>query len=423
MKDKFDDKIKDILDNLDYSEAESLLGDIDINQMPENMDGEAPEFDYSRIEKMVYEKTGVKKKKYFRFNKYMMAAAAACFVFLVGAITMSVHSFLKNNINVDKLGDTSVAMSEGPQKDSELGRIEEIIVEEPTDSASEEDSDDTSSKPKEDKNKEDKNHSHKPSTGTNIKTGDNAEIDDFESMPSSDVDKLISDSTSEIDMEGFVVKYNNLEEMIDDSDYIVRGVKSQSILKASEDKDVYSLVAEFKVKSLLVDNIGDDIDKKIRVDEGIRYDAKEEKVLHVGGYKSMTCKKEYILFLKKTSKGNFRTAGLIYGKVPVDEKEDAIDVDEAYTENRHIVRLLNIINEARDRFRHYDEEPDKNDDKDDGKNNNENKDNDKNDDKNNDKNNDKNKDDDNDIETEPPDTDSPYDNKYPDEDYGNDKEF
>lgn len=419
MEDKFDDKIKDILDNLDYSEAESLLGDIDVNQMPENMDGEAPEFDYSRIEKMVYEKTGIKKKKYFRFNKYMMAAAAACFVFLVGAITMSVHSFLKNNINVDKAEGTSFAMNEGPQNDSDVVRSEEIIIEEPWVSGNEEASDDTASKPKEEKNKGDKNQSHKPSSGTNIKTGDNAEIDDFESMPSSDVDKLISDSTSEIDMEGFVVKYNNLEEMIDDSDYIVRGVKSQSILKASEDKDVYSLVAEFKVKSLLVDNIGDDIDKKIRVDEGIRYDAKEEKVLHVGGYKSMTCKKEYILFLKKTSKGNFRIAGLIYGKVPVDKKEDAIDVDEAYARDKQIVRLVNIVNEARDRFLHYDEESNKNDDKDDDKNNNENKDNDKNDDKNNDK----NKDDDNDIGTAPPETDSPYDNKYPDEDYVIDNEF
>ncbi|MDE6636086.1 MAG: hypothetical protein K2K09_05700 [Lachnospiraceae bacterium] len=412
MEDKFDDKIKDILDNLDYSEAESLIEDLDVNQPTESMDSEAPKFDYSRIEKMVYEKTGIKKKKYFRFNKYMMAAAAACFVFLVGAITMSVHSFLKNNINVDKSDGTSFAMNEGPQNDSDVVKSEEIIIDEPVYSGSEENPDDTSSNPKEDK---DKDQSHKPSSGTNIKTGDNDEIDDFESMPSSDVDKLISDSTSEIDMEGFVVKYSNLEEMIDDSDYIVRGVKSQSILKASEDKNVYSLVAEFKVKSLLVDNIGDDIDKKIRVDEGIRYDAKEEKVLHVGGYKSMTCKKEYILFLKKTSKGNFRIAGLVYGKVPVDEKEDAIDVDEAYTEDKQIVRLVNIVNEARDRFLHYEEESNKNDDKDDDKNNNDNKDN--------DKNNDKNNNDDNNIGTEPPETDIPSDNQYPDEDYVTDNEF
>lgn len=344
-----EDKIKKVLDSLEYSEAESLIGDIDVSQPSDSKDSESM-LDYSRIKNMVYKKTGVRCKKHFRMNKYVFVAAAACLVFMVGTIAIAAHTFFFDNFNMK---NHKIALIDDYETsfDDESWILEEYSGESDADCDGESEDKDKKDKDKI-KDKPKKSDKDKPASrpsNENVASGDN-EIDEYESMPSSDVDELISDSTSEIDMDSFVVKYKSVDEMIDDSDYIVRGVKTQSILESSEDKDVYNLIAEFKVNSLLVDNIGDDIEDKILVNEGIKYNSKEEKVIHVGGYKSMINKKEYILFLKNTSEGNFRIAGLVYGKVPVDTNEYVVDIDDSYSKNKYIVKLINIIDDARKRF-------------------------------------------------------------------------
>lgn len=344
-----EDKIKKVLDSLEYSEAESLIGDIDVSQPADSKDGKKL-FDYSRIENMVYEKTGVKHKKHFRVNKYLLIAAAACIVFMVGTVAMTARTFFFDNLN--KKNDNIALIDDYESSFEDEDWFVEKIYSGSASGCDDEPEEKEVNDNDKDKDKPRKTDNNKPAdrpSNEKVVSGNN-EIDEYESMPSSDVDKIISDSTSEIDMDSFVVKYKSVDEMIDDSDYVVSGIKTQSILKSSEDKDVYNLVAEFKVKSLLVDNIGDDIEDKILVNEGIKYNSKEEKVIHVGGYKSMINKKEYILFLKNTSEGNFRIAGLVYGKVPIDTNEYAIDVDDAYSKNKYIVKLVNMIDDARKRF-------------------------------------------------------------------------
>lgn len=340
-----EDKIKKVLDSLEYSEAESLIGDIDVSEPPDSGDG-ANRLNYSRIQKMVYDKTGVKRKKHFRMNKYILAAAAACIVFMIGAVSMSAGRFFFDNLNT-KDGSLASLDNHNISSDAIQWREETIRGEYNEIIDNDEEEEKESSSEKKNSSKKDKTSNEK-SSESSVMSGD--ETDEYESMPSNDVDKLISDATSEIDMESFVVKYESLDEMIEDSDYVVRGTKTQSILESSEDKDVYNLVAEFKVNNLLVDNMDDGIEKKVLVDEGIRYNAEEEKIVHVGGYRSMVKKKEYILFLKSTAEGNYRIAGLVYGKVPIDKKEYVIDIDDAYSDNAYIVALYNIVDEARERF-------------------------------------------------------------------------
>lgn len=339
-----EDKIKKVLDSLDYNEAESLIGDMDVSESPDSTD---KTFNYSKIENMVYEKTGVRKIRRFRINKYMVAAAA-CIIFMVGTVAVAARTFLIGNLEKDC---SDIAMIDDYESAYDDGLWSVEIIDGGTASESESIANGKDDKENKGSDKPKNNKTDKPAgqpSNNDVASGN--EADEYESMPSKDVDKLISDSTSEIDMDGFVVKYKSVDEMIEDSDYVVRGVKTQSILESSEDKDVYNLVAEFKVKSLLVDNIGDDIKDKILVNEGIRYNSKEEKVIHVGGYKSMINKKEYILFLKNTSEGNLRIAGLVYGKIPVDSNEYAIYIDDAYSKNDYIVKLTNMIDDARKRF-------------------------------------------------------------------------
>lgn len=367
MKEK---EIRELFDNLDCEDTEKLLDGIDATGFTAD-DGEK-KLDYGRIEKMVFEKAGLaqsdtekiinireqeekeRKAEIIRWKKYSTFAAVACFGFMLGILTMFAGSFLLGNKNEGTPGGTQVAEKEenenpgsveigGSEYDDSDEDVEEPEKDEIKDGKDEDGKDNKGGKG----DKDDKNHSKdNENSQSEVKFGDE-DKDEYTRMPSDDVDNLIENSTSEIDMDSFILKYENVDAMVEDSDCIVRGIKEESMLIQSEEKGVYDLVAQFSVNSILLDNLGN-INESIRVNEGIKFYSDEEKIVHVGGYENMICGNEYILFLKKTSTKRYRIAGLIYGKVPVSENEAALEIDSSYLDNKYVIEINDIISEARD---------------------------------------------------------------------------
>lgn len=367
-------KIKKIMDNLDYDETQSLLEGIDVKKMNCDSDDEQT-LNYDRIAKMVYEKTGVKKKKVINFRKYASMAAVACIGFLIGLATMSIGINLGSNNNVEK--DTNRAASEVADANDGKDKYQDDAAEGSewgiSDNEEDEGADRDTESDKKKPSKGDKNTGHKsdgnkrPDKDGEIKAGDKNTSDEIESMPLKDIEKILSNCTSEIDMECFVAKYANIDTMIEDCDYVLKGTKVNSVFRAADKKDEYDLYADFKVSNVLVNNTDKEVKENILVLEGVRYNKDEEKVTHFAGYRCMEMKKDYILFVKKKSDKTYRIAGIVYGKVPVDANEDALEVDGVFEENAHIVKLKTMISEARDRFMDdtpkESEEPDTSDNK------------------------------------------------------------
>ena len=357
-----DKKIREIMDNLDCEETQELLEEIDVS----NMDADSEEghtLNYDRIAGMVYEKTGVKKKKVINFRKYASMAAVACLGFLIGLATMFIGINIGNNNSRDGYSGQKTNVAQMDEDERKPGSYDESdnTATGVTDNDDKSDKDKDTDSDKKNPSKTDKNTGHKntdkqPVKDGEIKAGDKNTSDEIESMPYKDIEKILSDATSEIDMGCFVAKYSDIETMVEDCDYVLKGTKVDSRFRLSDKKDEYDLYAEFKVESVLVNNTNKEINEKISVLEGIRYDKKEEKIIHLAGYRCMEMDKDYILFVKEKSDKSYRIAGMVYGKVPVDAGEEVLEVDGVFDDNEHITKLKTMISEARDRFNHADEQ-------------------------------------------------------------------
>ncbi len=184
-------------------------------------------------------------------------------------------------------------------------------------------------------------------TDDDVQTGDYGKLT---TLSSDEIDDVFRDYANEIDMDALEIYYDTLEAMVSDCDYIVRGEKVSQSLKSTEKKYQYTLVAKYEVACVLQDNTGKDISEDIKVNENILIDEKKELVTYVGGYNYMKNGAEYILFLKKSEKGYYDIAGRIYGKVPLNENEDALYIDGSYSQEEYIKNIYRIIDFAREKY-------------------------------------------------------------------------
>lgn len=340
-----EDKIKQVFDNLNEEETDNLIKDSYVLESSLNED---------RIKNMVLEKTGLKKRRNTLRRRiiYIAASAAACTLIIIGVYALmpddsSNGRWHKDGIVADKDDKDKDGNEFDADKitDSEKGADESTNNEPVKIQAGDEDNGSSDSDKKTGK-KHDTDKKN-PNKGAKMELGDYGKL---MTLSSDEIEELFDDYANEIDMDAFKAEYDTLEDMINDSDFIVRGKKVSSSLKVLDEDYMYSLTAKFEVDTILVDKTGKDIPDKINVNESILVDEKRECYTYVGGYNYMKVGNEYILFLKKAKKGYYNIAGSVYGKVPLNPDEEVMYIDSGYTQEQDLKNLYKIINYGREKY-------------------------------------------------------------------------
>lgn len=292
---------------------------------------------------MVFKKTGRRKKVFVR----TLTSLAACLALLVGArVYMSYVSHtgeLSPQGEEDKIVVADYDEEADEDTEDEFDAATMFPHEEIESYVREEYGSESDSKDKKNKDREDDT----AGTDDDVQTGDYGKLT---TLSSDEIDDVFRDYANEIDMDALEIYYDTLEAMVSDCDYIVRGEKVSQSLKSTEKKYQYTLIAKYEVACVLQDNTGKDISEDIKVNENILIDEKKELVTYVGGYNYMKNGAEYILFLKKSEKGYYDIAGRIYGKVPLNENEDALYIDGSYSQEEYIKNIYRIIDFAREKY-------------------------------------------------------------------------
>lgn len=335
-----EDKIKHIFDNLNEEETDNIIKDSYVFEASLNED---------RIKDMVLEKTGLKKKRNTLRRRiiYIAASAAACILIIVG-----VYALMPDDLSNGRFQKDGIVANEDDnvKNDTDYDKDEntdgENDIKDPKDDESVQvqsgDEDGGSSSDK----KQGKDQK-KTVNDDKMQLGDYGKL---MTLSSDEIEELFDDYANEIDMDAFKAEYDTLENMINDSDFIIRGRKVSSSLCGLDEDYMYSLTAKFEVDTVLDDKTGKDIPDKIKVNESILVDEKRECYTYVGGYNYMKVGNEYILFLKKAKKGYYNIAGGVYGKVPVNPDEEVMYIDSGYIQEQDLKNLYKIINYAREKY-------------------------------------------------------------------------
>lgn len=328
-----EDKLRQILDNLDAKETDELL-----KGQYEWKTG----LNEERIWEMVFDKTGVSSKARTRRHiMYGLAGMVACLaVFFTAFFTLTQG-------NGGGAGKQPQAQLAGRDED------DNFHTENPVGGTYYEDEDDKADK---DDDKDGKKPTKKPQKNPSSNTSDriaSGKKDELVGLSTKGIAKLLDEYACEIDMTAFEAEYNNVDDMLVDCDVVVKGTKTHSILTITNDDNIYNLMAGFEVSSVLWNNTDEELDDEIFVKEGITVNSENECYTHVGGYIPMKADKEYILFLKFTGKSYHKIAGGVYGKIPLDSSEEILHLDGDYEINQDISDLYSIVSYARDRFANY----------------------------------------------------------------------
>lgn len=209
------------------------------------------------------------------------------------------------------------------------------------------DADNTSSETKTDKIKKNVSEKADKSHANNEENDKNK--NNYSRFITQDIEDVLIKAIDEIDMESFEERYNSLDELLKNTDIVVRGGKMSSRF-INAGKNLYDVYAKFNVDTVLYDRTGEDISPKIKVIEGMAYNTKTNTVIHYNDYQYMKCDQEYILFLDRHNNGFYSITGISYGKIPLDEGEDNTSLNRAVLDNYGLSKLNDIINEARARF-------------------------------------------------------------------------
>ena len=321
------------------------------------------------------ENTGsVKHAKYMKYVKY----AAACLVLVCGSFTLGrlVERSAQapaGNTKVAEATDGEASNTESPEdknsdpgtqdtyqkdemhKDKEYaddvmagyGRDNGYKNDDKRESEENDDADNTSSETKTDKIKKDVSEKADKSHANNEKNDKNK--NNYSRFITQDIEDVLIKAIDEIDMESFEERYNSLDELLENTDIVVRGGKMSSRF-INAGKNLYDVYAKFNVDTVLYDRTGEDISPKIKVIEGMAYNTKTNTVIHYNDYQYMKCDQEYILFLDRHNNGFYSITGISYGKIPLDEGEDNTSLNRAVLDKYGLSKLNDIINEARARF-------------------------------------------------------------------------
>ncbi|MDY2598938.1 MAG: hypothetical protein SOW12_03280 [Lachnospiraceae bacterium] len=321
------------------------------------------------------ENTGsVKHAKYMKYVKY----AAACLVLVCGSFTLGrlVERSAQapaGNTKVADATDGEASNTECPedknsdpgtqdtyqkdemQKDKEYaddvmagyGKDNGCKNDDKRKSEENDDADNTSSETKTDKIKKNASKKADKLHANNEKNDKNK--NNYSRFITQDIEDVLIKAIDEIDMESFEERYNSLDELLKNTDIVVRGGKMSSRF-INAGKNLYDVYAKFNVDTVLYDRTGEDISPKIKVIEGMAYNTKTNTVIHYNDYQYMKCDQEYILFLDRHNNGFYSITGISYGKIPLDEGEDNTSLNRAVLDNYGLSKLNDIINEARARF-------------------------------------------------------------------------
>lgn len=321
------------------------------------------------------ENTGsVKHAKYMKYVKY----AAACLVLVCGSFTLGrlVERSAQapaGNTKVADATDSEASNTECPedknsdpgtqdtyqkdemQKDKEYaddvmagyGKDNGCKNDDKRKSEENDDADNTSSETKTDKIKKNVSKKADKLHANNEKNDKNK--NNYSRFITQDIEDVLIKAIDEIDMESFEERYNSLDELLKNTDIVVRGGKMSSRF-INAGKNLYDVYAKFNVDTVLYDRTGEDISPKIKVIEGMAYNTKTNTVIHYNDYQYMKCDQEYILFLDRHNNGFYSITGISYGKIPLDEGEDNTSLNRAVLDNYGLSKLNDIINEARARF-------------------------------------------------------------------------
>ena len=335
-----EDKIKHIFDNLNEEETDNIIKDSYVFEASLNED---------RIKDMVLEKTGLKKKRNTLRRRiiYIAASAAACILIIVG-----VYALMPDDLSNGRFQKDGIVANEDDnvKNDTDYDKDENTDGENDIKDPKDDESVQVQSGDEDDGLSSDKKQGKDQKKTVN---DDKMQLGDYGklmTLSSDEIEELFDDYANEIDMDEFKAEYDTLENMINDSDFIIRGRKVSSSLCGLDEDYMYSLTAKFEVDTVLDDKTGKDIPDKIKVNESILVDEKRECYTYVGGYNYMKVGNEYILFLKKAKKGYYNIAGGVYGKVPVNPDEEVMYIDSGYIQEQDLKNLYKIINYAREKY-------------------------------------------------------------------------
>ena len=335
-----EDKIKHIFDNLNEEETDNIIKDSYVFEASLNED---------RIKDMVLEKTGLKKKRNTLRRRiiYIAASAAACILIIVG-----VYALMPDDLSNGRFQKDGIVANEDDnvKNDTDYDKDENTDGENDIKAPKDDESVQVQSGDEDDGLSSDKKQGKDQKKTVN---DDKMQLGDYGklmTLSSDEIEELFDDYANEIDMDAFKAEYDTLENMINDSDFIIRGRKVSSSLCGLDEDYMYSLTAKFEVDTVLDDKTGKDIPDKIKVNESILVDEKRECYTYVGGYNYMKVGNEYILFLKKAKKGYYNIAGGVYGKVPVNPDEEVMYIDSGYIQEQDLKNLYKIINYAREKY-------------------------------------------------------------------------
>lgn len=128
-------------------------------------------------------------------------------------------------------------------------------------------------------------------------------------------------------VEAKTVVFESLQEMENESDVIVRGIRKQDenpVLKKEKGNLVSAYTfSEFQVTEVYKDT-GNALEKdnQITILENEAYDEKENVIYHIAGYNMMEDGKEYLLFLRRNELNGseyYVSVGINYGTVSLQE--------------------------------------------------------------------------------------------------------
>ena len=384
-------KLKKALDSFDEKEADKLLEGVEVKGLNDHG------LNVDAIMNRVYEQTGTKEKQTGKVvvipwkKVAKIAVVAACFLLVFAG------GYLAGGINGDKpespgTDNPNVADADGDKNTH--GTIDNPVTDndgdadvtvpggEVYDDSKDNESDESGKDNNEDlKDKDDnklsddkgngKTHNDKNNNNTKDKIHDNImmgidEESRFLGMQTDDIEELMSVSDGVIDMEALEASYVSVNDLVNDSDYVVKAVKTSSVFKRSGKKHIYKLASKVTVKSVLVNNVEEDMEELVRVNEGILYSAKDSCYTQIGGYTRMKLGYEYILFLKRSASGKaFDITGFAYGKVPMDKSEQVLSTGSNDSDADKVNDIKFIIESARKKYSDYnpDSEPSSNPDK------------------------------------------------------------
>ena len=319
----------------------------------------------------------VKHAKHMKYVKYVKYAAA-CLVLVCGSFTLGrlVERSAQapaGNTKVADATDGEASNTESPEdKNSDLrtqdtyqkdemhkdkeyaddvmagyGKDNGYKNDDKRKSEENDDADDTSSETKTDKIKKNVSEKADKSLANNEENDKNK--NNYSRFVTQDIEDVLIKAIDEIDMESFEERYNSLDELLKNTDIVVRGGKMSSRF-INAGKNLYDVYAKFNVDTVLYDRTGEDISPKIKVIEGMAYNTKTNTVIHYNDYQYMKCDQEYILFLDRHNNGFYSITGISYGKIPLDEGEDNTSLNRAVLDKYGLSKLNDIINEARARF-------------------------------------------------------------------------